>query len=223
MKHIECEQNSEKWLRARLGMPTASKFDKIITPAGNKTGAPWYDYMYQLVYERIVKKQFNTIPPTYWVQRGKFLEPYAEKTLEYLFKMELRKVGLLTTDDGKIGASPDRIVNSEWAIEIKCPAPWQHIQYSVRGPDKDYKAQIQGQMYVGEFKRVSFFSYNPGMPCFLHHIDRDDEYIEKLGKLLKEFVIELDDAEKKARALGDYYLQEIEIDVRDAPDYSVDA
>lgn len=32
MIHIECEQNSEQWWLERLGVPTASNFDDIVTP-----------------------------------------------------------------------------------------------------------------------------------------------------------------------------------------------
>jgi len=30
----EVEQNTPEWLTLRLGIPTASMFDKIVTPAG---------------------------------------------------------------------------------------------------------------------------------------------------------------------------------------------
>lgn len=228
MKHKLLVQNSEDWIRARLGKPTASKFDKIITLAGNKTGAPWYDYMYQLVYERIAQCPPSPISsPSYWMQRGSALEPEARRALEGILGRKLFRVGLVTTDDGKIGASPDCIVNWSWGVEIKCPSPWQHIQYSVRGPEKDYKAQIQGQMYVGEFDRMSFFSYNPGMPCCVHDVKRDEEYIKKMHKLLREFCAELDETEKQARALGDYYPAGVLFDGQTwkeafDPDYSMD-
>ena len=34
MKEIQVEQGSNEWIAARLGLPTASNFDKIITPGG---------------------------------------------------------------------------------------------------------------------------------------------------------------------------------------------
>jgi hypothetical protein len=212
MKHILVPQNSEEWYRERLGKPTASKFDKIITPAGGKTREPWYDYMYQLVYERIVRKPMNIVPATYWTERGRLLEPAAAKEYVRITGHDVSLGGFILTDDRKVGCSPDRIVNEKHGVEIKCPAPWQHIQYICRGPEKDYKAQIQGQMYVAEFDRVDFFSYNPGMPCVVCTIYRDDEYIKIMSELLNQFTDELDKAEAKARSLGNYFKAEMDIE-----------
>ena len=36
MKIVDVEQGSHEWLIARLGKPTASRFDKIITPGTRK-------------------------------------------------------------------------------------------------------------------------------------------------------------------------------------------
>jgi CRISPR/Cas system CSM-associated protein Csm2 small subunit len=59
-------------------------------------------------------------------------------------------------------------------------------------------------MLIGEFERIWFFSYHPAMPCVAHKIERDEDYIGKLSKLLDEFVDELDAKEKKLRALGNF-------------------
>ena len=34
---VNCEQNSPEWHRARLGIPTASSFDAIMTPGKTKS------------------------------------------------------------------------------------------------------------------------------------------------------------------------------------------
>lgn len=222
MKHINVVQYTPEWWRERLGKPTASQFHKIITPAGRKTGGPWYDYMFQLVYERIVKRQVNTTPVNYWMQRGRLLEPHAAKTFSKLTGQELFEAGVFFTDDMKIAASPDKLISERHAVELKCPAPWQHIQYTVRGPVDDYKAQMQGQMYVGEFDTVSFLSYNPGMPCIIHTVVRNEEYIKLMATLLREFTDELMEQEAKARVLGDYAAVEIEINAQTSSDNSMD-
>lgn len=204
MKHIECTQNSEEWYRARLGKPTASEFNKIIKKDCGLS-AQRFDYMYRLIYERLYKKQSNIIKPTYWMQRGNALESVAAATFEGLMKVKLKRVGFLTTNDGRIGTSPDRIIDWKHAVEIKCPQPWQHIQYSVLGPEKDYLMQIQGHMYVGEFEKVSFFSFCPGMPCVVHTIKRNERIIQEMAKVLPLFADEIDKHEQAARELGNYY------------------
>jgi hypothetical protein len=76
--------------------------------------------------------------------------------------------------------------------------------YTIEGPLKDYKAQLQGIMLVGEFERIHFFSYHPAMPCVVHTIKRDEPFLLALAKLLMEFVAELDRKEVLVRALGNY-------------------
>jgi hypothetical protein len=203
MKHIECVQNTEDWFRARLGKPTASEFKKIIRATGGLS-AQRYEYMYQLIFERIYQARSNIIQPTYWMARGKAMEAEAATWCEEYLEVELSTVGLVTTDDGRLACSPDRIVDWTHAVEIKCPKPWNHIRYSVLGPQSDYFMQIHGIMYVGGFEKVSFFSYCPGMPCRVHEINRDDKLIKMLDALLPLYAEEVDTHEKAARALGDY-------------------
>lgn len=204
MKHIVCVQNTEEWFRERLGKPTASSFDKIVKKDCGLSSQR-FDYMYRLIWERIYKKQANIIPPNYWMARGKALEPIARVALSKALDQKISSIGLLTTDDGRIASSPDGIVDWSHAVEIKCPKPWQHIQYSVLGPGADYLMQIQGHMYVGEFEQVSFFSFCPGMPCVVHTIKRNKGIIDKLAAILPLFADEVDKHEKKARELGNYY------------------
>lgn len=209
MKPVNVLQNSEEWFKARLGKPTASSFDKIITAAGNPS-AQWHDYLFRLLFERITKKTFNK-PLGYWPARGRALEPFAAIEYERLTGNETLLGGFILTDDGKIGCSPDRIIMGELdhALEIKVPTPWQHMQYTLLGPGNAYRAQLQGQMYVGEFRKVSFFSYNPGMPCVVHTVRRDGDYIKKMHELLNKFVRQLDKAEKLALKLGPYDIEEM--------------
>ena len=47
-------QNSPEWLIARLGIPTASRFDEIITTAGVASKSA-KKYMYSLAVERITR------------------------------------------------------------------------------------------------------------------------------------------------------------------------
>lgn len=204
MIHIECVQNSEKWYQERLGKPTSSEFDRILTRSGTLSSQR-FDYMYQLIYERIFEKRAETIKPTYWMARGAFLEETAALACENYLNQKLHKVGILTTDDGRIRSSPDRIVDWKHAVEIKCPKPWKHMEYSVLGPQNDYYMQLYGIMWVGGFERVSFFSYCPGMPCRPLVIHRNQKIMNLLDKIMPLFADELDKHEKAVRDMGEYY------------------
>ncbi len=48
---VDCVQGSDEWKRARLGVPTASRFDDILTPKTFKIAAGRVDYMHELIAE----------------------------------------------------------------------------------------------------------------------------------------------------------------------------
>ncbi|MDP0404881.1 exonuclease, partial [Glaesserella parasuis] len=41
---LNCEQGTEEWLTARLGIPTATGVSNIVTPSGKKSSA-WTSYL----------------------------------------------------------------------------------------------------------------------------------------------------------------------------------
>lgn len=114
-------------------------------------------------------------------------------------------VGFITTDDGRMGASPDRLIISEtWpgALEIKCPSPQTHLEYLVDGFGTDYLPQVQGQAMIGEFDFVDRYSFHPLMPPALVRTHRDAAYIAKLSAALDQFCDELAELERVVRAKG---------------------
>lgn len=187
--------------------PTASGFDRIITSTGRPSDQS-RRYMFEIIFQRIYG--IYACPPreTPAMIIGKKREAEALAHFRELTAKHATPGLFLTTDDGKVGCSPDATVGylpGQWeGVEIKCPDGWRHMQYAVCGPMTDYKPQLQGQMLVGEFSCVHFFSYHPSMPCVAYKIGRDEPYIRELDRLLKQFVKELDATEAKIRALGNY-------------------
>ena len=89
--------------------------------------------------------------------------------------IDTEPVGFITTDDGLIGASPDRLVKgAPIGLEIKCPAPHTHLAYLLDGTAPEYKPQVQGQMLVAELERVDLYSYHDRMPPCTIKTPRDD-------------------------------------------------
>jgi len=183
------EQGTEEWFKVRAGIPTASNFDKIITPTG-MASKQFVDYADVLLAERILGKpldRFQDAKP-YWMERGNELEADAEQTYEFMFDCTTKKAGFCTLDDGSAGCSPDRFVGEDGLLEIKCPAPWTHVANLVAEKiDNSYIPQVQGQLYVTGRKWCDWFSYHPDMTPSCIRIERDEEYIAKLDTALKEF------------------------------------
>lgn len=199
-------QGSDQWHALRLGIPTASNFHKVVTPKKCELSKVAIDYALRLCAEKLLNTSGEATITNQWLDRGKELEPVAVKQYEWQYEAATIPVGFITTDDGTIGCSPDRLVVSDRkiALEIKCPSPHVHLGYLLNGTDDDYRPQVMGQCYVAELDRAELFSYHPQMPPALIQNARDEEYIAKLADALKRFNENLFALFERAKALGFY-------------------
>ena len=214
MKMHPCEPRSEAWYQMRLGMPCSSGFQYIITPLGAPTtGERRMAYMHRLIAERLLGYSMEKREHTYWTDRGGELEPaaaaaFAKKTSKSFWEGSY----FLTNDEETLGCSPDYIIQSSaaWhghrgeALEIKAKAPWNHVGYLLEGPGREYKQQVQGQLWVGEFDVVHFWAYHPQMPSVHIEIQRDEAFIEKLKKEVGFFLRDMAKEEARVRAMGTF-------------------
>jgi hypothetical protein len=199
MRFHNCAQRSEEWDRLRRGIPTASCFDKIVTPGGKK-GKPkpssqWRHYACHLLAERILGRNVDSYTSP-WMERGIELEDDAMAWYEYEKDIDTQAIGFITTDDGKIGCSPDRIAGTDGLVELKCPAPATMIEYHLfiagfeefaGGIEQDYRPQIQGQLYVSERQWCDIIAWHPELPRTVIRVERDEEFIEFLAEQLSDF------------------------------------
>lgn len=196
-------QGSGDWFRLRMGIPTASCFGKIITPAKEEYSKQSKGYQFQLLAERLLQTPTESVEGQEWMERGKELEPEAAREYEIVHDVETEPVGFVTTDDGMVGASPDRFIKGAPAgLEIKCPKPATHVEYLLEGPGADYRAQVQGQIWVCEFEQSVFYSYHPRCPAAVVVTGRDDPFIAKLSRYLQRFNEELFELYERAKKLG---------------------
>jgi len=200
------DQGTAEWHALRIGKPTASMFHKIITPKTGKPSTQAQEYMYRLIAERLLNEEMEDgLGRIEWVERGKIEEPNAAAQMSFTHNLELEPVGFVTSDDGRLGCSPDRlIVGKNEAVEIKCPAPWTQIGRLLDGPGEDYRPQVQGQLMIGEFDKVHFYSWHRRMPPVYAITGRDERYIALLRDLLNRFLDELDAETERARRMGSF-------------------
>lgn len=200
----DCIQGSPEWFQARLGIPTASCFDQIITAKTAKPSASSVKYAACLLAERIMQKpldKFEVKP--YWMERGNQLEQEAADMYCFLNDCTVQTAGFITLDDKSAGCSVDRLVGDEGLLEIKCPAPWTHAENIMSEVlDDNYKQQVQGQLYITGRKWVDWMSYHPEMPPSIVRVQRDNDYIDKLKDALKEFNGNLDKHFNKLKTEG---------------------
>ena len=190
MKVLDVEQGSREWVEARLGIPTASAFKRIVTSTG-KLSAQREAYQAELLSEWVFgepAKDFDTA----WTERGKVLEPDARRYYSFHTDAEAQTVGFCLRDDGIAGCSPDGLVNPEGLLELKCPREDTHLLYLARGVlPTDYKAQVQGQLWVTGRAWADFMSYCPELPPFLIRVEPDPKFQAALDDHMPTFHAEL--------------------------------
>lgn len=182
----EVVQGTTEWLALRAGIPTASCFDKILTPTG-KASTQAAKYMHQLLAERMMGHPVTEFVST-WMDRGQQLEAEAVAYYELQRDAETTKIGLVTNDARTIGASPDRFVGDDGLLEIKVPKESTHVGYLLTHEiDAEYRPQVQGQLWVTGRRWSDVLSYHPEMPPALVRVARDEAYIELLDRAVGEF------------------------------------
>lgn len=182
----DCIQGTSEWLTLRAGIPTASEFDKILTPGGkpSKSAEP---YMFALLAERIMgHPRIEAV--SRWMDRGSQMEAEAVNFYQFQRDCETVKVGFITNNEGTIGASPDRLVSEEGLLEIKVPSEPVHVSYLIKkSVDSTYYPQVQGQLWIAERQWLDILSYHPEMPPALIRVERDEDYIASLSTAVSAF------------------------------------
>lgn len=183
-------QGSEEWLKLRLGVATASNFDKIITATG-KESATLPKYALELATQCLLTEP----EPTYKneaMQRGNDLEPiarqaYAEQTLQFV-----EEITMFKSDCGNFGYSPDGLIGDDGLLEIKCPLATTHAKYLLDNKmPTDYLQQVQGGLWISDRKWCDFVSFHPNFKekqLFIIRVERDEKYIEELAKLAQKTI-----------------------------------
>lgn len=187
MRCIDCEQGSDEWIYARLGIPSASMYGKIITTQG-KWSTQADTYINQLVAEKLTGEQTPFYQNEH-MARGTELEPDARKMYEFIKDVEVQEVGFCLHDTLEAGASPDGLISEDGGLEIKCPAPATHVEYLRGGklPSK-YKQQVMGCLWITGREWWDFMSYHPSMKPLIVRVERDEDYIAELEACVSKAV-----------------------------------
>lgn len=198
----------------RAGIPTASAFDKIVTPTG-KLSKSSRDYKAWLLAERVLRAPISG-PKSYFMDRGTEFEAEAVDFYEGIKEVKTKRIGFVTNDAMTVGASPDRWSGEDGQVEIKVPAAWTHMGYFVAQESlsridilteaqfkealagsiaMEYKVQTHGQLWVTERKWADLLSYSPeGLPPVFVHLKRDEEFIAILAQSVSEFSRDLEES-----------------------------
>ena len=175
MKIIECEQGGTAWFGARMGVVTASEVDALITPKWKaRTGDGVQTYLCRKIAEKLLNYSPDQLN-TFGMDQGKILETIAIPWFEFTQSRKVRRVGFVTTDDGRAGCSPDGLLDDGTGLEIKCPQAPNQIRYLLDGrvPD-DYLPQVHFSMYVTGAPSWTFVAHHLHLPSLVLKVERDE-------------------------------------------------
>lgn len=198
---IECEQGTESWFRARMGMPTASEFGTVMAVAKDgKERKTRNTYMRKLAGELITGEPMESYQNAD-MARGKAMEAEARDFYAFTTDEPIERVGFIK--NGTRGCSPDSFVGSVGMLEIKTATPHVLIE-KILADDfpPEHRAQCQGNLMVAEREWIDIGIYWPKMPIFTKRSYRDEPYIYKMNAEIDAFNAELHELVEKIRRYG---------------------
>lgn len=178
--HRDVTQGSDAWRLLRLGVITGSEMERVVTPKTLKPSASQRDYVAELVAEELIGEPFDMAAGK-WAERGTALE--AEARAWYCLTHEtVEEVGFISRDDGRVGCSPDGIIEGKRGLEIKCPAAKNHVRYLLDSSllVADYRLQVQTALWLTGWPVWTMVSYCPGLPEVVVDVGPDAEVFSAL-------------------------------------------
>lgn len=202
MRVIECEQGSPEWYAARIGIPTASCFSRLVTntikDGEYKLSAQISGYAAELAAEVMAGKtmdQFDGNSP--WMARGKEQEADAVAMYEFTTDRTISRIGFVTTDDGLCGCSPDALVDDDGGLEVKMLKGENHVE--VMGYHKKhghapvkYTQQVQACLWITGRKWWDQLYYHPDIEPLIVRQTPDPLQHDAFAKAVQQVIKERD-------------------------------
>ncbi len=200
---LDCEQGSDEWFKARLGIPTATGLSSIVSASGAKSSAS-NAYLAELIAECYLgaSESFKSKA----MDRGNELEPLARSAYEFINDVGVTQVGGVYLNDSKdLMISPDGLIPElKKGLEIKCPDMKTHIRYILEGVlPSEYIIQVQSSIWVTGYESWDFMSYCPEykpQTCFILNVKPDPKMQKAFDKYVPPFLDRLN-AFKRAQNL----------------------
>lgn len=189
MKFFDVRQGSPEWHELRQGRPTASCFDRILTPKTRKPSAQQEDYIDELIADmmRLSPPDGSENYVNRAMQHGIDCEPEARRFYEMERRCTVTNGGFCMDDAGRFGCSPDGLIGEEGCLELKCPMGKTQVGYLRSGLlPSEYTWQVHGHLIVTGRAWCDFLSYAVGLPPLLIRVEPNDD-TEALRKALDAF------------------------------------
>ena len=195
----DCEQSSDAWFQARLGLATASEFSTILA-SGEQKGRT--TLLRKLAGEIITGQPMENFS-SQAMERGKVQESEAREWYERTRFVDVQQVGFVYNPDLNAGWSPDGLLGDDGAIEIKSAAAHVLIGILEKGIfPTEHRAQTHGALWVGRRQWIDLVIYcHPKMPKYVARIEKDPVYEKEISDAVEVFNWDLKKLVEKIRAM----------------------
>lgn len=200
MGKLEAQPDTPQWYAARRGCLTASRMADVL--AIKKDGKPTAErqrYLIELVAERMTGNAV-THYVTDAMQWGIDREPHAVAEYEAVSGNMAMGSGFYLHDRIEFfGATPDREVDSDGLIEVKCPTTSTYVGWLMADVvPEQHKPQMLAQLAVTGRKWCDFVAFDPrvmaGPKLFVRRFQPAPEEIAAVEDAAVKFLAEVDAA-----------------------------
>lgn len=199
MKIFECEQNSEEWHRARLGIVTASVMDEVTARGRGGESKTRAKLMRKLAGEILTGEPGERFTSAA-MERGHAMEDEARSYYALLHGVEPQRVGFILDEQRRAGCSPDALVGEDGLLEIKTKRADILIEHILADAfPQEHFLQCQSQLAFSNRVWVDCCCYWPSMPHFTKRTFRDEQTINWIFDQTEIFNEELDALVEKIR------------------------
>lgn len=191
-------QGTAEWFAERLGKATASRIADVVASTKSGWGASRANYAAELIVERLTGQpieRFSNAAMAWGTEH----EAEAAAAWAWETDLEPEVCGFFPHPTiAMSGASPDRLINAEGLLEVKCPMTATHIDTLLSGkvPGK-YVTQMQWQMACTRRSWCDFVSFDPRLPphlrLWVRRVARDEAAITYLEREVAAFLVEVAD------------------------------
>lgn len=179
-------QGSTEWLAARAGKFTASRFADLMATTKSGPSASRQNLIITIALERLTGEPEQTFQNDA-MRRGTELEPLARGAYEAKTGELVELASFVTDPDWpSVGVSPDGLLGDDGLVEFKCPASQaKHFEALSNGAHaKEYRWQVQGQMWITGRQWCDVVSFDPrfpeGLDLAITRVQRDEAAINQL-------------------------------------------
>lgn len=192
-------QGTPEWLKARLGVITASKAHALFPKTRGRSGYKEARESYMLdLMEEIISGECEELKAEA-LSWGKAQEGPCRKLYEFETGNTVTEVGLVFKDDTKrVACSPDGLIfDKNGGVEFKNPLTIKkHLDFVFNSKiNPEYFSQVQFSLWVTKADFWDFGSHHPKMPSELIKISRflpDKEIMSYLDFEVPKFIHEMD-------------------------------